>query len=162
MDAKVKEYIEKYKDLIESNDWKSFYAKVDLTDLALGFTYGDITKVLLQAGINPLKQPTNLAVVPYRFLESTDISSFSIPEGIKEIGIGAFLYCVKLKSIEIPNSVTRISVRAFEECKSLADIFFNGTKEQWGHIKKVIFWNHRSLISGKIHCIDGDLNIHLL
>lgn len=45
-----------------------------------------------------------------------------IPEGITEIGIGAFKLCTSIKSISIPNSVTVIGFGAFYRCKLLSSV----------------------------------------
>ena len=45
-----------------------------------------------------------------------------IPEGITEIGIGAFKLCTSIKSITIPNSVTVIGFGAFFRCKLLSSV----------------------------------------
>ena len=45
-----------------------------------------------------------------------------IPEGVKTIGEGAFMFCLSLPSISIPNSVTWIDGYAFYQCSSLTSI----------------------------------------
>ena len=45
-----------------------------------------------------------------------------IPNGVTEIGVGAFYGNANLTSIDIPNSVTKIGNGAFSECKSLTSI----------------------------------------
>ena len=45
-----------------------------------------------------------------------------IPNTVKRIGYGAFLYCERLTNITIPNSVTYIDGEAFCDCTSLSSI----------------------------------------
>lgn len=45
-----------------------------------------------------------------------------IPDGITEIGDGAFWRCYDLRSVTIPNTVTVIGREAFKECKKLKHI----------------------------------------
>lgn len=45
-----------------------------------------------------------------------------LPDGVKEIGEGAFNGCYDLESIDIPDTVERIGKRAFGECFSLCSI----------------------------------------
>lgn len=50
----------------------------------------------------------------------SDITSVTIPEGVKYINYGAFQQCTSLKNIKLPNSLVRINGSAFEECTSLS------------------------------------------
>ncbi len=54
------------------------------------------------------------------------IESMVIPEGIKEIGYGAFHACIKLKSITLPSSLEVMSSGAFEYCDGLEYVDLNG------------------------------------
>ena len=53
-------------------------------------------------------------------------SDYKIPEGVTNIGAGAFLYCTDLKSITLPQSVTNIGSYTFQECRSLKNLFMQG------------------------------------
>lgn len=53
---------------------------------------------------------------------STAIESVVFPEGLTEIGEGAFEYCSNLIDINIPEGLTKIGRRAFEHCSKLNDI----------------------------------------
>ncbi len=50
----------------------------------------------------------------------SDITSVTIPEGVKYINYGAFKQCTTLKNIMLPNSLVRINASAFKECTSLS------------------------------------------
>lgn len=50
----------------------------------------------------------------------SDITSVTIPEGVKYINYGAFQQCTSLKNIKLPNSLVRINASAFKECTSLS------------------------------------------
>ena len=49
--------------------------------------------------------------------------TFEIPDGVTEIGIGAFSGCKSLEKINIPESVTKIGGGAFVGCFSLKVIY---------------------------------------
>ena len=68
------------------------------------------------------------------FYYCTGLTSIVIPEGVKEIGWGAFNGCTGLTSIVIPEGVTKIGGRAFHGCTSLTSIVIpEGVKEiGWG------------------------------
>lgn len=53
-------------------------------------------------------------------------------KGLKNIGEGAFSYCIKLKSIVIPNQVKQIEWAAFSDCINLEDIEFEGSPKYIG------------------------------
>ncbi len=81
-----------------------------------------------------------------------------IPEtidGLRVTSIGdyAFCYCASLTSIEMPDSVTIIKDHAFYGCTSLADVYFNGSFEQWYDILVGTF--NDPLFSAKLHTADA-------
>ena len=110
-------------------------------------------------------------------------TKIAIPEGVTEIGVGAFQRCLSLASITIPNSVTEIGYLAFHECESLADITipdsvtkigsaafagcqsladirFGGTKAQWKAVEKGNGWNN-GVPASTVHCTDGETQLTL-
>ena len=50
----------------------------------------------------------------------------TIPEGVTEIGKGAFIWCRSLKTISIPEGVAEIGEDAFSGCSSLARVVVFG------------------------------------
>lgn len=76
------------------------------------------------------------------------MESVIIDEGITDIESGAF-ECNKLNSITIPTSITHIGRWAFGECDSLADVYYNGTEEQWNKIS--IGEANEPLLNATIH-----------
>ena len=50
------------------------------------------------------------------------LTNITIPEGIIEIGAGAFIDCSGLTAIEIPSSVIEIGDSAFMSCTGLTDV----------------------------------------
>ena len=71
-------------------------------DEVLGFQFSEDKKTLL-------KSPS-------------DVTTYSIPQGVTQIGREAFNHCTKLSHIVIPNSVTRIGFDAFGRCASLKKV----------------------------------------
>ena len=80
---------------------------------------GELTSLLMQAGIHPLEGMTE---IPTYFLCGQEgIKSFSIPMGITKIGVDAFEH-TGLESITIPNSVKVIEEFAFVSCENLKTV----------------------------------------
>ncbi len=65
----------------------------------------------------------------------SDQTKITISSGLTAIGSGAFAHRTSLTSVTIPNSVTSIGNDAFYNCKSLEDVYYQGTLEDWCKIK---------------------------
>ena len=64
-----------------------------------------------------------------------EITSITIPDGITTLESQIFRVCTSLTSIVLPQSITTISGQAFKECLGLQNIFYKGTKEEFGKIE---------------------------
>lgn len=90
--------------------------------------------------------------------------NWTIPSSLQKIVITggesvparAFASSYYITEVYLPESVTSIGYNAFYDCRSLSDIFYSGTTEQWNVITKGSGW-----ISGTesyiVHCLDGEL-----
>ena len=56
-----------------------------------------------------------------------------------DIGDCAFLDCMGVTGIVIPDSVKHIGSRAFNAFRSLTDVYYTGTEEQWTEINSYQF-----------------------
>ncbi len=72
----------------------------------------------------PEKYPTYIS----DFFASGDsrISNLILPEGVEEIGMGAFSFASCLQSVRLPNSLRIIGVGAFHGCQNLKELFISG------------------------------------
>ena len=86
----------------------------------------------------------------------SSLTSIEIPAGVTKIENWLFAGCSNLESVTIPGSVTSIGEEAFCNCSELADIFFDGTIEQWNAIDFGENWDNMSG-SFVVHCSDGDI-----
>ena len=57
-----------------------------------------------------------------------------VSDGVNSIGDSAFAYLRRMETVVIPKSVTSIGEGAFYGCKSLTDIYYGGTKEDWQQV----------------------------
>ena len=121
---KVLEFLnrEDVQDALARNDTQELYKLA--TDASrqgrlLVSDIGELTSILMQAGIDPLLGMTEIPV--YFLYEREGIKSFNIPQGITKIGVNAFEH-TDLESITIPNSVKVISTGAFRSCAGLKTV----------------------------------------
>ena len=68
------------------------------------------------------------------FSDCTSLTNITIPDGVTSIGFYTFSSCTSLTSITIPDSVISVDKRAFEGCTSLTDVYYAGSREDWGKI----------------------------
>ena len=121
---KVLEFLnrEDVQDALAQNDTQELYKlavdaneQLDLLDSDVG----ELTSILMQAGIDPLKGMTE---IPAYFLSwQSGIKEFNIPMGIIKINWRAF-QDTNLENITIPNSVKIIGTDAFYRCENLKTI----------------------------------------
>ncbi len=68
------------------------------------------------------------------FCGCTSLTYVIIPSSVKSIGKGAFYGCSSLINVTIPESVKSIGQKAFSDCSSLTDVYYSGSRWQWGWI----------------------------
>jgi len=66
----------------------------------------------------------NSSAWAYAGLSYNGITSVTIPDSVKEIGMGAFQNCKGIVSVSMGKNVTKIGANAFKDCGSLTE--FNG------------------------------------
>lgn len=81
-------------------------------------------------------------VIPNLFKDCTNLTSVTLSKNTQWICTNAFNGCVKLASITIPAGITGsgehygIQAGAFTDCNSGFTITYQGTKEQWGKVRR--------------------------
>ncbi len=91
------------------------------------------------------------------WMEECDEGIARIPEGVREIGDGAFSGCVTVEQVILPDGVTAIGSRAFEKCYQLQKIHFPDSLQMYGDILKVCLiirssWSDWSTICAQKGC----------
>ena len=76
------------------------------------------------------------AIAGNAFKGNTTVKDIILGSNIERIGAGAFAGCTALERITIPKKVSMIPLGAFDGCTSLADIYYEGTPEEWEKIEK--------------------------
>ena len=129
MHPNVREFIEKHIDIIESEDFTRLYdlAIVKLPNYEMRM--GELTKVLLDADINPLNHMTSVPDYYYSEFETSEAPH--VPNNITEIGEFAFFNC-DFETITIPSSVKKVRTSAFDFCTSLKTVIIEEGLESIG------------------------------
>ncbi len=78
---------------------------------------------------------------------NASITSVTVPEGVTEIGIGAFMCCSSLKTVILPLSLTKLCDGVFMECTALETIRIPETTTD---IDDIVFYGCTSLTSVNI------------
>ncbi|MBR5372912.1 MAG: leucine-rich repeat domain-containing protein, partial [Oscillospiraceae bacterium] len=81
-----------------------------------------VTEIDIPAKIDGLPVTCISMLQNYAFLECRKLTSVTIPDSVKCIGMHAFHGCTSLESINIPDSVTVIDTAAFYGCTSLESV----------------------------------------
>lgn len=148
------------------------YASFMMSDPHMGITHGP----------SMLNVPTHVTEIRRNAFWGTAITSLVIPASVttvdsyvcrdcyelktvryegEMIGDYMFVSCEALTDFTIGNTVKQLGQHIFNYCKSLEQIIFEGSLEDWSIIKKGYNWDGRSGNSAaqsglsKILCIDG-------
>ena len=109
----------------------AFYGCTGLTEITIPNSVTAIGDAAFSGCMNLEKFDGKFATADHRCLVINDtlkalapsgLTQYTIPDGVKVIGGGAFLNYTGLTSVTIPNSVTTIGSRAFYQCKKLTEI----------------------------------------
>jgi len=77
--------------------------------------YNDVTSLVVEHGVTTLGR--------YAFFNLGNLTSVSLPDGLREIHHGAFWYCERLPEITIPYTVTSVSSNVFYYDRSVAHVY---------------------------------------
>ena len=91
---------------------------------------------------------TSVMLIGNAFYLNNMIKKVTISNGVKENGFECFAES-SIKEIVIPVSVKKIRARAFFKCDNLADIYYEGSENQWNNID--IGDTNESLSNATIH-----------
>lgn len=172
----VKEFIEKYIELIDENKFDTLY-KLSAEELGTLDLMGEVSLVLLSCGLDILKHTNN--EIPEGFRYKHRFTHLIVPEGIEAISHSAFAHCPILQEVTLPKSLsvirkfvfdyctnlrvinwnaTNLSLcdyTAFSHCFDLRKIVFAGTSQQWKLLVNRCELRFPSEVNPMIVCSDG-------
>jgi hypothetical protein len=91
----------------------------------------------------------------------TKIKSIGIPNGVKTLPVGLFMYCAELETIFLPNTITHIYNSVISGCHKLHTIYYNGCKDDWYNIEFQPNWQGTLKDKKyKIICLDGNIEMN--
>lgn len=123
MIQRVKLFIEENSELLDKGDFEELYARI------YPLYRSDLTKILLDADIDPLPQMKHIPSSMYYY---QDISSIDIPPNIQTIGSGAFSICYFLRDITLHEGLLSIGSGAFNDTTALKSISLPKSLTQLG------------------------------
>ena len=98
------------------------YYKGCVSDDNRCYIYDSEIKYFAQGELTNYTTPNNITSISQYAFKGSKITSISISESTKNIGIGAFEGCTNLNEISLPSSLTNIGSNAFKECTNLNTI----------------------------------------
>lgn len=113
---KVIPFIEKYKGLIEEENFDALYSAIEETEI----DSAALTEAFLGADIDPIIYFHD--TIPYAYAARLPLTTIDIPDGILSVGTCAFSNCPNLTSVHLPESLTSIRIEAFSNCSKLINI----------------------------------------
>lgn len=98
------------------------------------------------------------------FQECENLTRVIMSDGVTVLGCAAFNHCMSLKSVVIKNP-SIVGCKPYYDnylafgtnLKSLSDIYFGGTVEQWNNIESQLLGKYGAPEEIAIHCSDGEL-----
>ena len=106
----------------------------------------------------PIEEYPSGVIPAETYYGCNDLEQVVIPDGVEQIGMGAFRNCANLKKITIPTSVIRFSGKCFAECPKLRLIEYEGTIEEWKRITKSPSY-HDGCGNVLLNCFDMAVNL---
>ena len=72
--------------------------------------------------LKTIELPDGIRSIGANTFKDTPLTEIVIPDGVTELGEGAFAYCIQLTQVTLPDSVSKIGIDCFLNCTRLAEL----------------------------------------
>lgn len=117
--------------------WENYPSEQLIT--SQGWTIRESTTAVKDVKHLTLVHVDTIASLEFKDYQSMEIAD--IKSGTRIIGDLAFDGCNNLGKVYLPLSLTTIRRFSFKNCTKLADIYFDGSLQQWNEVNKVEYWD---------------------
>ncbi|MBR5370758.1 MAG: leucine-rich repeat domain-containing protein [Oscillospiraceae bacterium] len=83
--------------------------------------------------VQAVNVPGKNAILPEAYIDRTDLTEFTVPDGVRTIGYNAFRNCSALQRITLPDTLEEIGNGAFQDCRSLTEIHIPDSVKKIGN-----------------------------
>lgn len=103
--------------------------------------------------------PSKCILIDHRAFSGTPLKKIDIPDGMREIGVGAFQGCTDLDEVSFPNTPgLKLLTGVFEDCLKLTTIQYRGTAREYSQNVSGSSWTLGSSLK-YIDCYDQTIKI---
>lgn len=133
-------------DVLDYCEWIPSYCYYLWADIDISFKHFHLPDSISQVGVCAFSESRVQS-----FMCTSDST-------LQELESGCFMRCESLHEIYLPKSLKTIGYRCFYKCANLTDIYYFGTKHDWGNIKigDEAFGGCPSV---RVHCQDGSFDL---
>lgn len=98
-------------------------------------------KAFFQEHLTSITLPNSIKIINESAFLQCFVETVVLGEEVTAIQGSAFMSCMRLENIYIPNTLKKIGPQAFHDCKSLKNVYYAGSEEEWEKISISSLYN---------------------
>ncbi len=83
--------------------------------------------VFCQSALSDITLTDNVVYIGEQAFAATNLTSLTLPQGLRDLQDATFAGCTKLTSITLGSNVKTFGIRQFYQCTALTDVYFTGS-----------------------------------